>query len=119
MSAYDFEKEFREIDSKYPTRPDWSYPAATKVYDEDQSVKWNKDKVLEEQKRWIEERRLLELARKNAQKEVESRLLDYIQDQIDISRAAAERMWQRADWDFGKLECLIDDYSYIKEVDVE
>lgn len=117
MNAYDFEKEFRVIDKEYPTRPSWSYPAEHKTYDEDKSVKWNREKALEEQKEWIEQKRQLELARKNAQKEVESRLLDYIQDQIDISRAAAERMWNRADWDFNRLESLIDDYSYIKEVD--
>ena len=50
---------------------------------------------------------------------VEGKLLDYIQEQIDISREAAKRMWERADWDFNRLESLIDDYSYIKEVDVE
>ena len=48
---------------------------------------------------------------------VEGRLLDHIQEQINISKEAAKRMWERADWDFNKLECLMDDYSYIKEVD--
>ncbi|MBO5712017.1 MAG: hypothetical protein J6R47_04190 [Acholeplasmatales bacterium] len=117
MSAYDFETEFRIIDKEYPTRPDWSYPGANTIYDENQSVKWNKEKVLEEQKRWIEERRVLELTKKIAIDTVESKLFDYIQEQIDISREASKRMWERAAWDFNKLESLIDDYSYIKEVD--
>ena len=44
MSVWDFEKEFRKIDREYPNRPDWSYPYDNKVYDEDKSVKWNRER---------------------------------------------------------------------------
>lgn len=118
MSIWDFEKEFRKIDKEYPNRPDWSYPYDNMVYDEDKSVKWNREKNLEEQARWKKEKRVLEISKKIAMDTVEGKLLNYIQEQIDISKEAAKRMWQRADWDFSKLECLIDDYSYIKEADV-
>ena len=117
MSVYDFEKEFRIIDKEYPTRPDWSYPYDHTVYDENESVKWNREKNLEEQARWKKEKRCLEITKKIAMDTVEGRLLDYIQEQIDVSREAAKRMWQRADRDFNKLDCLMDDYYYIKEVD--
>ena len=52
MTVWTFDKEFREIYANYPSRPTWSYPTDHTVYDEDKSVRWNRDKVLEEQKRW-------------------------------------------------------------------
>ena len=39
------------------------------------------------------------------------------EEEIKSIREAAKRMWQRADRDFNKLDCLMDDYYYIKEVD--
>ena len=106
MSVYDFEREFRDIDRDYPTRPNWSYPYDNTVYDENESVKWNREKNLKEQARWKEEKIRLELTKKIAKDTVENRLLDYIQEQIDISKEAAKRMWERADRDFNKLDCL-------------
>ena len=45
------------------------------------------------------------------------RIVKFICDEIDITEAAARRLWERADWDFNHLETLIDDYDYIRTVD--
>ena len=77
-----------------------------------------REKNLEEQTRWKEEKRALEEAKRSADKAVEERLIEFIVDNINITKNGAKVMWNRCDWDFGKLETLMDDYYYIKEADV-
>ena len=116
MSIYDFKDKFEDA-AKMPYRPDWSYPAANTIYDENESVKWNKEKVLEEQARWKEEKEKLEHERLLASAAVEKDLTHFISNMIGCTEGAAKHIWERADHDLNKCEHLMYDYRYIKQED--
>ena len=117
MTVWDFDKQLREIWKQYPYKPRWDYPKDGTIFDADKSVNWNREQVAIKQAEWAAERKQLEEKRHEAQSKVIDELVKFIQDEINISEAAAQRMWERADWDFSHLETLMDAYEYIRAVD--
>lgn len=117
MTVWNFDAELTEVQKKYPYKPRWDYPKDGTIFDEDKSVKWNREQVALKQAQWNAERKELNEKRIEEQNKVIDRIVKFICDEIDITEAAARRLWERADWDFNHLETLIDDYDYIRTVD--
>lgn len=115
-SIYDFDALANEID-KMPYKPTWDYPADGTIYDEDQTVRWNREKVKENQAKWEEEKAQLKDAKSIRWEVFRRDLIHFIMDEIDVSEKVAEKIWEIADWDFNKCECLMDDYYTLREIE--
>ena len=116
MSIYDFENRFREVD-KMPSKPNWPYPKDGTIFDEDKSVKWNREECALKQRMWAEEKHNIHIQKLLARNKIELELTKFISDEIGCTESAARRIWERVDHDLNKCECLMDDYAYIREVD--
>lgn len=117
MNIRDFEIEYHNTIAKMKTRPDWDYPAEGHIWDEDQSVRWNREKSKLEQDRWKAEKDNLKFAKDDAEQRWLQHLINFIECEIDCSYAAAGKIWDIADWDFNKLVCLMNEYSQIRALD--
>ena len=116
MSIYDFELRFREVD-KMPSKPNWHYPNDGYIFDEDKSVKWNREECAFKQRMWKEERANLQNQIFLAKCKIEKDLISFISDEVDCTESAAKVIWERSDHDLNKCECLMDDYIAIRQED--
>ena len=116
MSIYDFELRFRELD-KMRSKPNWEYPKDGTVFDEDKSVKWNREECALKQRLWKEERANLQNQIFLVRNKIEKDLIAYISDEVDCTEGAAKVIWERSDNDLNKCECLMDDYIAIRQED--
>ena len=114
-NLYDYEKRYTEI-LKMPRTPSWNVPKDG-IYDENQSVKWNRTKTLEESERWQKEKEDLIKAFETSKKEWEHELITFISEEVSCTYKAAEKIWRIADWDYNRCECLMDYYYEIREAD--
>lgn len=117
MSIYKFDSIIKDAD-RLPSHATWAYPKDGEVFDEEMSVRWNREKCRAEQERWHQESKQLREHRAEKLRIIKDEIVKYIIDEINVSPAAARKIWEIADWNLDKCDTLMDEYITIKELDV-
>ena len=117
-NIYFFDRKASEID-KFSTKPGWKYPDDGTIFDEEQSVRWNREKLASEQERWHAEKDALVAKKGEMWKAFHQEITHWIMEQIDVSEKVASKIWGYSDWNFDKCADYMTLYYELREIENE
>lgn len=101
--------------SDMPTRPKEKTYSANHIFDEEQSVKWNREEVIRRNEEIKKERDLLQTTRFKAIMEAEDNIVEYLADNYpSISKEKVRKLFDKIHSSFYRdrfnceIECVID-----------
>ena len=89
-------KDFYSSFSCKPDKNDYPYPGKTDVIDEDKSVKWNREEVKRLRNAYEDRVKELNKYKNLIDHTYESRIIEVLADENDISIAESKKLWSHA-----------------------